>query len=325
MNGRAIQPSSRAVTPHETQAQSAPTVLVALDGSAAAASAIPAAQRLAQQLEMPLHLLYVATSAAKPGQAMRLDLDLRPMALPGVEMEVRVGDPATEILKAIESPNTYLTVLTTHGRVIEGGRHLGHVAEHVIAQTMRPILLIRPEAAVAASTAIEARRFLLPLDGSVATSRALGRITDIVQRLGGSFDALFVADPMHIAPAAPGSWEPGNLGIPLYVDQLHHEWPAWMHEVRHHLSACTARYPLGVPVRVHVAGVASVADGTIAAVVLKFVADHGADVIVLVRRSRFERGRAEILRSLLDQTPCPVLLTGAPAPTRTHTSRAATT
>lgn len=315
MNGRNVQPSPSAVT-RSSPSRSAPAVLVALDGSVAAATAMPVAQRLAQLLEMPLHILHVATSrAAAEQQAPHLDLE--PAATPLVELDVRVGDPAAEILRAIEAPNTYLTVLTTHGRGIERGRHLGYIAEQVIAQTMRPILLIRPEAAAAASAAINARRFLLPLDGKAATARALGRITDIVRRLRGSYDVLFVADPMQLAAAAPpGSGEPGNLGIPRYVDQLQHEWPDWMHEVLDHLSACSARYPLGVPVRVHVAGVAGPADGTIASVVLQFVDDHLDDVIVLVRRSRLELGRAEILRALLDQTPCPVLLTRTPGPVR---------
>lgn len=327
MNSRINQLPPSATTARSTRSQPVPAVLVAIDGSAAAASAIPAAQRLAQQLEMPLRLLYVAPNDDAAGQALHLDLNLGPTAAPRAELDTRVGDPTTEILRAIEAPDTFLTVLTTHGRIIERGRSLGHIAEAVIAQTMRPILLIRPEAAAVAESAIEARRFLLPLDGKAATVRALGRITDIVQRLGGSFDVLFVADPTQLTPAtaAPGSSEPGNLGIPRYVDQLQHEWPAWMHEVLHHLSACSARYPLGVPARVHVAGVAGVADGTIATVVLKFMADHGDDVIVLVRRSRLEPGRAAILRSLLDRTPCPVLLTGSPVPARSRLNKATTT
>lgn len=323
MNGRNVQPSLSAVA-RSSPSRSAPAVLVALDGSVAAATALPVAQRLAQQLEMPLHILHVAMSHAAAEQVLHLDLE--PATMSQVELDVRVGDPAAEILRAIEAPNTYLTVLTTHGRGIEPGRHLGHIAERVIAQTMRPILLIRPEAAAAASAAINARRFLLPLDGKATTARALGCITDIVRRLRGSYDVLFVADPMQLAAtAAPGSEEPGTLGIPRYVDQLQHEWPDWMHEVLDHLSACSARYPLGVPVRVHVAGVAGPADGTIASVVLQFVADHFDDVIVLVRRSGLEPGRAEILRTLLDQTPCPILLTGTSGPVRPHMPNATAT
>lgn len=319
MNSPLTQSSSEAQSTRATRSRPAPAVLIALDGSPAAASAVPAARRLAQQLEMPLHLLYVVDSAAVPGTAFRLDFDLGPTAPPEVELDVRIGDPAAEILHAIEDPDTYLTLLTTHGRVVESGRHLGHVAEQVVARTMRPILLIRPESAATASTAIEARRFLLPLDGKVATARALGRVADIVQRLGGSFDVLFVADPKQLAPdvsAEPG--EPGDLAIPHYVDHRQHEWPGWMHEALDHLSACSARYPLAIQARVHVAGAVGLAEETIAGVILQYMDKHQQDVVVLVRRSRLESGRAAILRALLDQTPCPVLLTGAPGPARSH-------
>lgn len=326
MNGKSAQPAPTAA--HSTRPK--PAVLVALDGSAAAASALPVAQRLAAQLEMPLHVLHVAvTSPAAKQVSQALHLGPSTTGAPALKLDVRVGDPSTEILRAIEAPDTFLTVLTTHGRTIETGRHLGHVAAEVIARTMRPILLIRPEAAATATAAVEMRRFLLPLDGKAATARALGRITDIVHRLGGSFDVLFVADPAQLAKAAVGgeqeseAAEHGDLGIPRYVDQLQHEWPAWMHEVLDHLSACSARYPLGVPVRVHVAGVSAPFDGTIASVVLRFVAEHQDNVIVLVRRSRFEPGRAEILRTLLDLAPCPMLLTGTPGPLGSHPRRAA--
>lgn len=288
-------------------------LLVALDGSAAAETALRPAQRLAQRLGMPLHVLHVThrpLSAADAAHLLHLDTSLPS----DIEIEVRVGDPAQEILRCVEDKHTYLTVLTTHGRDVEPGRHLGHVAEQVIAATMRPIVLIRPEAAEAASSALEARRFLLPLDGKAATERALTGVADIVYRLGGSFDVLFVADPDRLP--SPANEEPGSLGIPYYMDQPHHEWAAWMDEVLHHLSACSARYPLGVSANVHVAS------GTIANVVLQFVAEHHNDVIVLVRRSRLEPGHAEVLRAILDETPCPVFLTGTLAPQRTGVVKA---
>ncbi|HEU5441432.1 MAG TPA: universal stress protein [Ktedonobacterales bacterium] len=301
MNNRTAQlPVARHVQPPEV-------VLVALDGSAAAATALPVAQRLAHLLKMPLHVLHVATSPITASSVAEL-LHLDAAGASTAEIDVRAGDPSEEILRAVKEQRTYLTVLTTHGREIEADRHLGHVAEQVIASTMRPILLIRPEAAAAASTALEAKRFLLPLDGKAATARALGSITDIVCRLGGSFDVLFIADPVKLA--LPQMKEPGTLGIPRYVDQPQHEWPAWMREVLDYLGACSARHPLGVPARVHVVS------GPITSVVLQFVAEHLEDVIVLVRRSHLEPGRAEVLRALLDETPCPVLLTGTPVSVR---------
>lgn len=300
-------PSARSAHPHQV-------VLVALDGSAAAATALPIAQRLAHSLQMPLRILHVAKQPISADSAAEL-LHIDGAIASAAEIDVRIGDAGEEILRAVEERRTYLTVLTTHGREIETDRGLGRVAEHVTANTMRPILLIRPEAAAAATTAVEAKRFLLPLDGKAATVRALDKIVDIVCRLGGSFDVLFIADPAK--QALPPVKEPGNLGIPRYVDQPQHEWPEWMREVLDYLSACAARHPLGVPARVHVAS------GPIASVVLEFVAEHEEDVIVLVRLSHLEPGRAKVLRTLLHETPCPVMLTGTLAPVRRTNHHAA--
>jgi nucleotide-binding universal stress UspA family protein len=48
--------------------------------------------------------------------------------------------------------------------------------------------------------------------------------------------------------------------------------------------------------------------------VLRFAVEHHDDAIVLVRRSRLERGRGAVIREVLESTPCPVLVVGVPAP-----------
>lgn len=280
-----------------------PVVLLTLDGSPAAATALRPARYIAQQLALPLQVLHIATQAiavSDVARALRVDT-----LAASEQVVVRTGDPVHEILRAIDDPSTYLTVMTTHGRAIETGRHLGHVAEAVVAATVRPILLIRPESLEVALTTLYAGRFLLPHDGSATTARALGAVTDIVRRLGGSFDVLFIFDPAR-HPLAEEA-EPGSLNMPYYVDQPQHEWPAWMHEVHDHLSAAASRHPLGITTHIHTGR------GPSEAVVLQFVADHQNDAIVLVRTSHLEPGHGAILRTVLDQTPCPVILTGSAA------------
>jgi nucleotide-binding universal stress UspA family protein len=50
--------------------------------------------------------------------------------------------------------------------------------------------------------------------------------------------------------------------------------------------------------------------GEIGLEIARFAAQQQSDVVVLARRSHFEPGRAQVLRAVLDQTPCPVLLLG---------------
>lgn len=277
-------------------------VLLALDGSVAAATAAPAARLVAQQLNATLRVLYVAPNAM-PEDVLRRRLHLDRYQLDDCELHIHRGPPASGILQMVNDPSTVMTVLTTHGRKIEPGRSLGHVAEAVVAGTTRPILLIRPEAAAAATEALALRRLLLPLDGTPTTMGALGSIADLACLLDASFDLLFV-----IAPAADGATsatrEPGTIGVPRYVDQPQHEWPAWGNEVIERLSASCERHPLGPPTRVFIAR------GSIEDEIIRFATDHLEDIVVLVRRSRLEPGRARVLRAVLEHTPCTVLLTG---------------
>jgi nucleotide-binding universal stress UspA family protein len=276
-------------------------VLVALDGSAAAATALPLARAVAAQLGAGLALLFVADAPITEAQLRReLNLD----ASESVSLRLDLGEPAAGILRAAAEPSVELVVLSTHGREIEPGRQMGHVAEAVVRSVGRPVLLVRPEAAADTSARPAAlRRLLLPMDGTPTTAAALGPAAALASRLGATVDLLYVAAPDQ---AAPG--ERGSLGAPRYVDQPQHEWPHWAREVIDRLGACVEGWPAGVPVRSFLTA------GKIGPEIARFAAEYRADAIVLVRRSRLEPGRARVLRAVLEQTPCPILLAGGPEP-----------
>jgi nucleotide-binding universal stress UspA family protein len=306
------------------------SILVALDGSPAAATALPTALRVAAQLGadcQALHIISDSGPIANLSRPFAQSLErmtgiklwqdmvaptvqlLQTLAAPGsailraflhTEVRLDVGDPAAGIVRASADPQVALVVLTTHGHVIEPGRTLGRVAEQVAAAATRPILLIRPEAATASSfhgTALQ--RLLLPIDGTPTTFALLSPATELARQLGAAVDLLYVADP----GAAPPD-EPGSLGAPRYVDQPQHEWPQWASEVIARLGAARENSPPDVPTRVFLAR------GEIGLEIARFAAEQQSDVVALARRSHFEPGRAQVLRTVLDQTPCPVLLLG---------------
>jgi nucleotide-binding universal stress UspA family protein len=68
------------------------------------------------------------------------------------------------------------------------------------------------------------------------------------------------------------------------------------------------------------AGCAAVVEGRmflthdgIGSAIIRFAAEQHSDAVVLARRSHMEPGRAQVLRVVLDESPCPVLLVGEPA------------
>jgi nucleotide-binding universal stress UspA family protein len=275
-------------------------VLLALDGSPAAATALPLGRRVADQLGATVEILHVAVQdRPDPDLWQRLHGGLRSGEV--VQVPSHAGEPAVAILQAARRPGVDLVVLTTHGRVIEPGRSLGRVAQAVVARTTRPILLLRPESVEAGGSAVAPlHRLLLPLDGTPTTSTALGPAIELASRLGARIDLLYVASADE-----PLRREPGSISAPRYVDQPQHEWPAWADRVISHLSTCLGGRPPGLSIQVFLVA------GHIAEEIARFAAEHQSDAIVLVRRSHLEVGRARVLRAVLDRTPCPVLLVGA--------------
>lgn len=276
------------------------SVLIALDGSPAAKTALPVARIIAAQLGARLEILHVAPTHL-PETAVQQRLHLTPEEREGAVVHLHLGDAAAGILDMAYAPDVHLVVLTTHGRVIERGRHLGRVAEAVVASTRRPVLLVRPEAMPAQEqTPAHIQSILFPLDGTPTTFAALEPATELASRLHAFVDLLYVVCPGQALPV-----ELGSICAPYYVDQPQHEWPHWSQEAIGRLIV-QAGCAEDVSVR------AFLAYGEIEEEILRFARERKEDLIVLVRRSHLEPNRARALRAVLDATPCPVLLLGTP-------------
>ena len=274
------------------------TVLVALDGSPAALTAVPVARLIASQLMRRLAVVHVASQPIEPGVEALTQRSAD--ELKKEEIRVHIGDPATTILRLTEDPQVALVVLTTHGRLVQPGRLLGGVAEAVAASTTQPVLLVRPESTVAPGAPVsELKHPLLPVDGMPETAESLRPALQLAERLGASVDLLFVVTHDHAVVRRPGS-----IAAPSYVDQPQHEWPHWANEMINNLLSHCGVIPSGVALR------AFFIHGDIGAEITQFAAAHQVDAIVLVRRSNLEPGRAGVLRTVLNTTPCPAFLIG---------------
>ncbi len=276
-----------------------PVVLVALDGSPAAATALPIARTIAAQLGAETAILHV-TAAPVSEDDIRRHLHLKQAGATDSELRIQVGDPATMIVQATTEATVALVVLTTHGRTVEQGRHLGRVAESVIAAATQPILLVRPEATTTPMHhTAGVRRLLLPLGGAPATMAALHPVGELATRLGASVDLLYIVSGGQDRPAGIG-----GIAAPRYVDQPQHEWPHWANEVIERVHIADTEWPATVPLRVFVSR------GEIGAEISRFAATHEHDAIVMIRRDRADLVQTPLLHAVLDTMSCPVLLVG---------------
>ena len=273
-------------------------VVVAWDGSPAAATAFPVAQVIGGQLGVDVEILHFVPEGAS---LEAIEDAARQRGLSGDErprLRVETGSPVAGILRTAEDADVQIVILTTHGRAVEEGHRLGRVAEQVIARTTKPIILVRPEAPPVRQ---ELKRLLLPVDGTPKTAQALQPATNLAARLGAGLDLLYVAAHDGDRPT-----ERGSMTTPRYVDQKHHEWPDWADEVVERLAVCCANCPPEVPVEMHLA------HGDIGKEIERFASEHKSDAVVLVRRSSLQVGRAKILRAVITRAPCPILICSGP-------------
>jgi nucleotide-binding universal stress UspA family protein len=149
-------------------------ILVPLDGSALAETAIPAAVQLAKQQHGTVVLMRAAEAPWLSGEGAvdaqvaivreaegylgALADRLRADGCDEVDTSVWYGAPATSIVDAAKAQRTDLIVMTSHGRSGLGRLILGSVAESVLRGTTTPILLVRAAGAAVLAPEGKAKR-----------------------------------------------------------------------------------------------------------------------------------------------------------------------
>jgi nucleotide-binding universal stress UspA family protein len=207
-------------------------IIVPLDGSPLAESALPHALALADALRLPVTLIHVvprgyhaldyelrydaAGEAAALAHAAR-ELESRACALAGphrrIEAYTAAGDAAEEIVRYAERSDGRCIVMATHGA--GGALHwvFGSVARKVLAAATVPTLVVRPSTVPQRPGEPAAiRKILVPLDGSDLAREALPVVKDLTKPLGAAVTLARIAPiptGMYLdSPYAPMTVQP---------------------------------------------------------------------------------------------------------------------
>jgi nucleotide-binding universal stress UspA family protein len=197
-------------------------VLWATDGSSDAHNAIPllrefvlpAAERL-QVLTVAPHSFFSGArpdpaflSKVTPGAKRRAllesqqtaenDCTLLDPSMP-VEAVARWGNPIEEILKAARALPADLVVMGAKGHSNLGMILLGSVAQGVIHNATRPVLVARPGSG-------EVRRVVIGYDGSPPAKTALDFIEQLPNKLGLQLTLVNVTEPFTVPYGTPPSY-----------------------------------------------------------------------------------------------------------------------
>lgn len=166
-------------------------ILIPLDGSELADGVIPHVERLLRQEPWDVVLLRVVSPSEEvPGQveleraaaALHLQNVRRRLAEHGatVSTALRAGDPAAEILAAVEELRPSLVAMSSHGRSGVTRWLRGSVAERVLRNSQAPVLLVTARMGGAPPDA-RLRRVLVPLDGTERAAQVLPLVEDFAR------------------------------------------------------------------------------------------------------------------------------------------------
>jgi nucleotide-binding universal stress UspA family protein len=175
------------------------SIVVPLDGSARAATALLPARALVRQTGATLTLTRVVPSGLdEAAKGVEAEQYLEAVAAELAKGDVRAAtlvrrgaSPAAEIIEAVRGQGADLVIMATHGH---GGLQralVGSVAERVLVHSPVPVLLLRP----GGRRVTRVTTLLVPLDGTPDAALALGTAVPLAQAIEARLVLLRVALP----------------------------------------------------------------------------------------------------------------------------------
>jgi nucleotide-binding universal stress UspA family protein len=187
-------------------------ILVPLDGSEQARSALPYAATLAAPPGTIILLTAVPSAdelTVEGGRPLQDALDVAAGELRAtsqvVETEIRVGDPAQQIVAAAAEGGASMIVIGSHGRGAVGRLFRGSVADQVARTATVPVMVVRAPQRQPGPVGIA--RLVLPLDGSPLAEQSLPVATAIARRLATPLCLVRTVNIMEYMPPALGMGE----------------------------------------------------------------------------------------------------------------------
>jgi len=169
-------------------------ILVPLDGSELAETALDYARDIAGELGLTMTILHVYNPAEREFVTMRegyingiVDLVCRQLGeqygrdrgFPGqVQGELVIGHAAEEILRYADRNNIDLIMMATHGRSGIKRWAIGSVADKVVRATKKPVMLVR-----AARIAPPQNTIIVPLDSYKQSEAVIGYVESLAAGL----------------------------------------------------------------------------------------------------------------------------------------------
>ncbi len=182
-----------------------PTILAAIDDSAATSPVVAVAQWFAGLLDLDVLALHVSEDGS--------GLTARAVAeAAGVTFEVRAGDPVVTIRDAAAELDVRALVIGARGLPTHG-MPAGHVALNLIGTVAKPVVVVPPDVRVPGDARL---RVLAPIDEEPRSADALRRILEEMHPPGLELVLLHVFDAEHLPKFA----NHGTYDADIFAERL---------------------------------------------------------------------------------------------------------
>jgi hypothetical protein len=265
-------------------------VLLPLTNPSHDRTAFPVARAMATILSAPLHVVAVSTQSGST-QELAQRLSVRPEELDAVAIEEASGDIVDVVAHRVNALKRVMVILAV--RMHDEAQAGEAIERQVLENIACPILIVPPDKDM---NAWRLRKELLPQDGTPGCAAALAQIINQSSHTGTENLVLRVAGVKVSQPT-----EPGSLATPRYVDHPQYEWEAWSHEFLDRICGMGANLN---PARLRL----MMATGEPAAEILRVAQQEAVDMIILPWHGTLGSGRAGMIKAILNDTSCPVLL-----------------
>lgn len=277
------------------------SILVPLDGSAAAAESLVSAIWLATELHARLQVVHATVRPLPADEAfhkLRVPEDYRAQ----ISLHQLDASPDQAIVEAINDLGIDLVVLSAKGQSADSqAQHshrldaVGHVAHKVLEECKIPVLLMPP----GYSERLPWRSALVPISGETEEDEALNV-------------AVAIAEPLSLELHIAHVVNEGKYGYTQevqYADSPYHEYAGRLEDmVKRAALGCSP-----AECRIVIADV-SLCKGDVAKELLNLVHSKRIGLIVMGWHGVLVPGHADVIKRLLQNVSCPVLLVRA-APT----------
>jgi nucleotide-binding universal stress UspA family protein len=230
------------------------TVLIPLDGSELAERALGFAETIARVTGCSLTLVSVLRPEdtgplglspddrrrvhRRASSALRsyLETVAGPLRAHGMTVSCKVltGNAAHRILSYARTLHADAIVMSTHGRGGLKRLFLGSVADKVIRQADRPVLISGKLRRLGGRTGIKLERLLVPLDGSSMAEAALAPAMALAEAAGASLTLVRV-EPWRLTALAPGYEIPPTP--PEFDESMEQEAASYLAGIRDRIAA----------------------------------------------------------------------------------------